>query len=250
MALADTPRAPQLVFDLNIPVLGICYGQQTMCQQLGGRVEPGDDREFGRADITVEAASPLFDGIWTQGESHPVWMSHGDRVMALPEGFQVIATSPGAPYAAIADETRHYYGVQFHPEVVHTPDGAALLSRFAKGICGVAGDWSMQAYKARAIDAIRKQVGEEGRVICGLSGGVDSSVTAVLIHEAIGDRLTCVFVDHGLMRQGEAEEVVALFGGQYNIPLIHEDASDLFLGRLDGVSDPEEEAQDYWRNLY
>ena len=240
VALADTPRAPEIVFDLGVPILGICYGQQTMCQQLGGRVEPGDDREFGRADVTVEAASQLFEGVWSTGERHPVWMSHGDRVMALPEGFSVIATSHGAPYAAIADESRHYYGVQFHPEVVHTPDGAALLSRFAKGICGVAGDWSMQAYKARAIEAIRNQVGDTGRVICGLSGGVDSSVTAVLIHEAIGERLTCVFVDHGLMRQGEAEEVIALFGGQYNIPLIHKDAADLFLGRLDGVSDPEE----------
>jgi GMP synthase (glutamine-hydrolysing) len=240
VALADTPRAPDKIFEMGVPVLGICYGQQTMCQQLGGRVEPGEDREFGRADIKVESASRLFDGVWAAGDERPVWMSHGDRVMALPEGFKVIATSHGAPFAAIADETRDYYGVQFHPEVVHTPDGAALLSRFAKGICGVKGDWSMQAYKARAIEAIRKQVGDDGRVICGLSGGVDSSVTAVLIHEAIGERLTCVFVDHGLMRQGEAEEVVKLFGGHYNIPLIHEDASDLFLGRLDGVSDPEE----------
>ena len=240
VALADTPRAPQAVFEMGIPLLGICYGQQTMCQQLGGKVEPGEEREFGRADITVKAGSPLFDGIWSEGSDYPVWMSHGDRVVALPEGFDVIATSSGAPFAAIADETRQYYGVQFHPEVVHTPQGAALLSRFAKDICQVDATWSMGAYKERAIAAIRAQVGEEGRVICGLSGGVDSSVTAVLIHEAIGERLTCVFVDHGLMREGEAEEVVRLFGGQYNIPLIHEDASDLFLGRLDGVSDPEQ----------
>ena len=240
VALADTPRAPDAVFEMGIPLLGICYGQQTMCQQLGGKVEPGDHREFGRADITVKSASPFFEGIWTEGSDYPVWMSHGDRVVALPSGFDVIATSAGAPFAAIADESRHYYGVQFHPEVVHTPQGAELLSRFAKIICGVDATWSMEAYKERAIAAIRAQVGEEGRVICGLSGGVDSSVTAVLIHEAIGERLTCVFVDHGLMREGEAEEVVSLFGGHYNIPLIHEDASDLFLGRLDGVSDPEQ----------
>ncbi len=240
VALADTPRAPEGVFEMGVPILGICYGQQTMCQQLGGEVAPGDDREFGRADITVSAASPLFDGIWESGSDYAVWMSHGDRVVALPHGFNVIATSSGAPYAAIADEQRNFYGVQFHPEVVHTPDGAALLSRFAKHICGADASWSMGAYKDRAIAAIRAQVGEEGRVICGLSGGVDSSVTAVLIHEAIGERLTCVFVDHGLMREGEAEEVVKLFGGHYNIPLIHENAVDLFLGRLDGVSDPEQ----------
>ena len=240
VALADTPRAPDIVFDLGVPVLGICYGQQTMCQQLGGSVEPGDEREFGRAEVDVKAPSSLFEGVWQKGDSHPVWMSHGDRVTSLPEGFETIASSSGAPYAAIADEARRYYGVQFHPEVVHTPDGAALLKRFALGICGVEGSWSMAAYRSRAIASIREQVGPEGRVICGLSGGVDSSVTAVLLHEAIGERLTCVFVDHGLMRAGEAEEVVSLFGGQYNIPLIHEKAADLFLGRLAGISDPEE----------
>jgi len=240
VALADTPRAPDIVFSCGVPVLGICYGQQTMCQQLGGRVEPGEDREFGRADVTVTSSCRLFDGVWEENISYTVWMSHGDRVVKLPEGFVVVAESAGAPFAAIADEERRYYGVQFHPEVVHTPDGSALLSRFAKGVCGVKGDWSMAAYRQRAIAAIRAQVGERGRVICGLSGGVDSSVTAVLIHEAIGDRLTCVFVDHGLMRKGEAEEVLHLFGGQYNIPLVHEDAADLFLGRLEGVTDPEE----------
>jgi len=240
VALADTPRAPDIVFSSGVPVLGICYGQQTMCQQLGGKVEPGEDREFGRADVTVAAACPLFDGIWNAGNSYPVWMSHGDRVVELPAGFEVVASSSGAPFAAIADEERSYYGVQFHPEVVHTPDGAALLSRFAKTVCGVSGDWSMAAYRQRAIAAIRAQVGDEGRVICGLSGGVDSSVTAVLIHEAIGERLTCVFVDHGLMRKGEAKEVLQLFGGQYNIPLVHENAAELFLGRLKGVTDPEE----------
>ena len=240
VALADTPRAPDIVFEMGVPVLGICYGQQTMCLQLGGAVAPGEEREFGRAEVDVSAASALFEGVWEVGASRPVWMSHGDRVTALPEGFQVIASSSGAPCAAIADEARRFYGVQFHPEVVHTPDGAALLKRFALGICGVAGNWSMAAYRSRAIAAIRDQVGDEGRVICGLSGGVDSSVTAVLLHEAIGERLTCVFVDHGLMRAGEAEEVVSLFGGHYNIPLIHEDAADLFLGRLAGVSDPEQ----------
>ncbi|MGU9961828.1 MAG: glutamine-hydrolyzing GMP synthase [Candidatus Puniceispirillales bacterium WSBS_2018_MAG_OTU23] len=239
VALADTPRAPNAVFAMGVPILGICYGQQTMCQQLGGKVEVGDDREFGRADITVTASSRLFDGVWDEGGGYQVWMSHGDKVTQLPDGFSVIATSQGAPYAAIADEVRGYYGVQFHPEVVHTPDGAALLNRFAKSICGAVGDWSMGAYRARAVAAIRAQVGE-GKVVCGLSGGVDSSVTAVLIHEAIGERLTCVFVDHGLLRMGEAEEVIRLFGDQYNIPLIHEDAADLFLGRLEGISDPEE----------
>ncbi|MGB2294979.1 MAG: glutamine-hydrolyzing GMP synthase, partial [Candidatus Puniceispirillum sp.] len=239
VALADTPRAPQIVFDLQVPVLGICYGQQTMCQQLGGRVEPGTSREFGRAELDVTEACALFDGLWPQGTAHTVWMSHGDHVAALPDGFRVVGKSDGAPFAAVADESRQYYGVQFHPEVVHTQDGDKLLSRFALDICGCSGSWSMAAYRARAIDAIRKQVGD-GKVICGLSGGVDSSVTAVLIHEAIGDQLTCVFVDHGLLRKGEAEEVVRLFGGHYNIPLIHRDVSDMFLERLAGVSDPEE----------
>ncbi|ADE40728.1 glutamine-hydrolyzing GMP synthase [Candidatus Puniceispirillum marinum] len=239
VAMADTPRAPQIVFDMQIPVLGICYGQQTMCQQLGGRVEPGTSREFGRAELDVTEECALFDGLWAQGTAHTVWMSHGDHVAALPDGFRVVGKSDGAPFAAVADESRHYYGVQFHPEVVHTKDGDKLLSRFALDICGCSGSWSMAAYRARAIDAIRKQVGD-AKVICGLSGGVDSSVTAVLIHEAIGDQLTCVFVDHGLLRKGEAEEVVRLFGGHYNIPLIHRDVSEMFLERLSGVSDPEQ----------
>ena len=238
VALADTPRAPQSVFDLGVPVLGICYGQQTMCQQLGGRVEPGTSREFGRADLEVIAPCSLFEGVWDSTQSHTVWMSHGDHVAALPDGFGVVARSSGAPFAAVADEGRHYYGVQFHPEVVHTQGGDRLLARFALGICGCSGSWSMAAYRARAIAAIRNQVGD-GKVICGLSGGVDSSVAAVLIHEAIGDQLMCVFVDHGLLRTDEAEEVVRLFGGHYNIPLIHKDVSDLFLGRLEGVDDPE-----------
>ena len=233
-----SPRAPDAIFSAGIPVLGICYGQQTMCAQLGGTVEPGDHREFGRAFVEVKAESPLFDGVWAGGTRHQVWMSHGDRVTALPEGFDVIATSAGAPFAAIADERRRFYAVQFHPEVVHTPDGAKLLSNFVHRIAGLAGDWTMAAYRDQAIEAIRRQVGD-GRVICALSGGVDSSVAAILIHEAIGERLTCIFVDHGLMRKNEAEEVVSMFRGHYNIPLIHVDAADLFIGALEGESDPE-----------
>ena len=239
VAMADTPRAPQAVFEMGVPVLGICYGQQTMCQQLGGRVEPGTSREFGRAELEVVDACTLFDGLWPVGATRTVWMSHGDHVAAVPHGFRTVATSSGAPYAALADDDRRYYGVQFHPEVVHSEDGAALLSRFALDVCGCSGSWSMTAYRARAVEAIRAKVGD-GKVICGLSGGVDSSVAAVLIHEAIGDQLTCVFVDHGLLRAGEAEEVVALFGGHYNIPLIHRNASAMFLGQLTGVSDPEQ----------
>ena len=239
VALADTPRAPQIVFDLGVPILGICYGQQTMCAQLGGRVEPGTSREFGRAALEITENSALFDGVWSQHSRHSVWMSHGDHVAALPDGFRVVATSAGAPYAVVEDAARHYYGVQFHPEVVHTEGGADLLRQFALGICGCSGSWSMAAYRQRAVAAIRNQVGP-ARVICGLSGGVDSSVAAVLIHEAIGDQLTCVFVDHGLLRAGEAEEVVRLFGDHYNIPLVHVDASDMFLDRLAGISDPEQ----------
>ena len=239
VALADTPRAPQIVFDLGVPVLGICYGQQTMCAQLGGRVEPGKSREFGRAELEITQISSLFEGVWSQHSRHIVWMSHGDHVAALPDGFRVVATSAGAPYAVVEDAARHYYGVQFHPEVVHTEGGAELLRQFALGICGCSGSWSMAAYRQRAVAAVRTQIGA-ARVICGLSGGVDSSVAAVLIHEAIGDQLTCVFVDHGLLRAGEAEEVVHLFGDHYNIPLVHVDASDMFLDRLAGISDPEQ----------
>ncbi|TWG55256.1 glutamine-hydrolyzing GMP synthase [Aminobacter sp. J44] len=233
-----SPRAPQVVFEAGIPVLGICYGEQTMCAQLGGKVEAGHHREFGRAFLEIQEDSPLFEGIWAKGTRHQVWMSHGDRVTALPEGFKVIGTSTGAPFAAIADEKRRFYAVQFHPEVVHTPDGAKLLSNFVHRIAGLAGDWTMAAYREQAIEAIRKQVGD-GRVICALSGGVDSSVAAVLIHEAIGDRLTCIFVDHGLMRKGEGEQVVSMYREHYNIPLVHVQAQDLFLSQLEGVSDPE-----------
>ncbi|MFG1279460.1 glutamine-hydrolyzing GMP synthase [Xanthobacter autotrophicus] len=234
----DSPRAPQEVFEAGIPVLGICYGQMTMAEQLGGQVESGHHREFGRATLQVEATSDLFDGLWHPGEGHTVWMSHGDRITALPPGFKVMGTSANAPFAAIEDEARRFYGLMFHPEVVHTPDGARLLSNFVRKVAKLEGAWTMGAFRERAIARIREQVGK-GRVICGLSGGVDSSVAAVLIHEAIGDQLTCVFVDHGLMRQAEADEVVSLFRGHYNIPLVHVDASELFLKELEGVEDPE-----------
>jgi len=233
-----SPRAPQAIFDAGIPVLGICYGQQLMAEQLGGKVESGHHREFGRADVQAIEKCALFDGVWEQGKKYPVWMSHGDRVTKLPEGFHVVATSENAPMAAIADEKRKYYAVQFHMEVVHTPDGAKLLSNFVHKVAGLKSDWTMGAFRQEAIAAIREQVGT-GRVLCGLSGGVDSAVAAVLIHEAIGERLTCVFVDHGLMRMGEAEEVVTLFRDHYNIPLVHVDAADLFIGELTGVTDPE-----------
>ena len=233
----DSPRADKAVFDLGVPVLGICYGQQVMMQQLGGRVESGTSREFGRAHIERTGSSQLFDGLFN-GDTEEVWMSHGDHVAEMAEGFQIIARSNGAPYAVIADEARGYYGTQFHPEVVHTPNGAQMLKNFTHEIAGLKGDWTMAAYREEAIAKIRAQVGS-GRVICGLSGGVDSSVAAVLIHEAIGEQLTCVYVDHGLMRANESEEVVGLFREHYNIPLVHVDASDMFLGDLAGVSDPE-----------
>jgi GMP synthase (glutamine-hydrolysing) len=210
-----------------------------MCAQLGGKVEPSDHREFGKAFVEVRAGCALFEGIWQTGERHQVWMSHGDRVTAIPEGFSAVAVSEGAPFAAIADERRRFYATQFHMEVAHTPDGARLLRNFALEICGCKGDWSMAHFKSEMVHKVRKQVGFE-RVICGLSGGVDSAVTAVLIHEAIGTQLTCIFVDHGLMRLNEADEVVRLFREAYNIPLIHVDASELFLGALAGVTDPEQ----------
>ena len=239
-SVSDTgsPRAPQSVFELGVPVLGICYGQQTLALQLGGMVEGGHAAEFGRAEIDVIAPSALFDGIWEQGGRYPVWMSHGDRVTRLPEGFTVKATSENAPFAVASDEERRFYTVMFHPEVVHTPDGAQLLSNFVRKIAGLSGDWTMAAFKDEAIARIRAQVGD-AKVICGLSGGVDSSVAAVLIHEAIGDQLTCVYVDHGLMRGGESDQVVSLFRDHYNIPLIHADESARFMGALAGVIDPE-----------
>ena len=234
----ESPRATPRLFDLGVPVLGVCYGEQLICAQLGGKVEGGHHREFGRAEIVITKDSPLFAGIGAVDHRETVWMSHGDRVVAIPGGFEVIATSTGAPFAAIADETRKIYGVQFHPEVAHTPRGAQLLKNFTHGVAGLTGDWTMAAFRQEMVQRIRDQVGQ-GKVICGLSGGVDSSVAAVLIHEAIGDQLTCVFVDTGLLRQNEAEQVVSLFKDHYNIPLIHVDASKEFLGALAGVSDPE-----------
>jgi len=235
---SDTPRAPQEVFDLGVPILGICYGQQTICAQLGGEVEGSDHQEFGKAFVEMQGDCRLTEGLWAPGERHQVWMSHGDRVVKLPEGFEVCGTSEGAPFAVVANEAKKIYAVQFHPEVVHTPDGAKLLANFTHRVCGCSGDWTMAAFRQQAVEAIRAQVGGS-RVICGLSGGVDSSVAAVLIHEAIGDQLTCIFVDHGLLRLNEAEQVVEVFRHHYNIPLVHRDASDLFLGKLDGVDDPE-----------
>jgi GMP synthase (glutamine-hydrolysing) len=234
----DSPRVPSGVFNRKIPVLGICYGQQVMMEQLGGRVESGTSREFGRAFIDKVLDDPILEGLSFDGDGEQVWMSHGDHVAEMANGFFVIAKSPGAPYAVIADPERHFYGTQFHPEVVHTPHGATMLRNFTHKIAGLKGDWTMAAYREEAIEKIRNQVGS-GRVICGLSGGVDSSVAAVLIHEAIGSQLTCVYVDHGLMRMNESEQVVSLFREHYNIPLVHVDASDLFLGELEGVSDPE-----------
>jgi GMP synthase (glutamine-hydrolysing) len=236
---AGSPRAPEAVFSFGVPVLGICYGQQTMCEQLGGKVEPGDHREFGRAYVDITEDCALFHGVWAKGGREQVWMSHGDRVTKLPDGFRVVGTSEGAPFAAIANDQRRFYAVQFHPEVVHTPHGAQLLRNFTHDVAGCTGDWTMAAFKSQAIEKIRAQVGK-GRVICGLSGGVDSSVVAALIHEAIGDQLTCVYVDHGLMRLGESEQVVSVFRDRFNINLIHNDASELFLGKLAGMTDPEQ----------
>jgi GMP synthase (glutamine-hydrolysing) len=233
-----TPRAPDGLFEMGLPVLGICYGQQTMCAQRGGKVEPGDHREFGRAYVNVTGDCVLFEGVWTIGAKEQVWMSHGDRVTALPPGFKVVGLSEGAPFAAIADDARHFYGVQFHPEVVHTPHGAQLLKNFTHKVCGCSGDWTMAAFKAQEIAKVRAQVGK-GRVICGLSGGVDSSVVAALLHEAIGDQLVCVFVDTGLMRAGESEQVVSVFRDRFNIKLVHCDASELFLEKLAEQTDPE-----------
>ncbi len=234
----NAPALPPEVLEAGVPVLGICYGQQLLCAELGGRVEAGHDREFGRAGVTPEKACSLFDGVWEPGQEYQVWMSHGDRVSKLPEGFEIVATSPGAPMAVIANEKRRIWGTQFHPEVHHTPDGKKLFENFAKKICGCWGDWTMAAYRDQAIERIRDRVGGE-RVICGLSGGVDSSVAAILLHEAIGDQLTCVFVDHGLLRKNEAEEVVNMFRDTYNISLVHAQHQDLFIDALDGIEDPE-----------
>jgi len=233
-----SPRAPQAVFDSGIPILAICYGQQTLCTQIGGNVEGGHHREFGRADVEILKASPLFEGFWEVGKKYPVWMSHGDRVTRLPDGFEVIGTSPNAPFAISVNEDKRYYTTMFHPEVVHTPDGAKLLSNFVHKIVGLKSDWSMAAYRAEMVQKIRDQVGS-GKVICALSGGVDSSVAALLIHEAIGDQLTCILVDHGLMRMNEAADVVQMFHEHYNLNLKMIDASDRFISQLEGEADPE-----------
>jgi GMP synthase (glutamine-hydrolysing) len=234
----DAPLTPPSLYQSGVPILGICYGEQAMAHQLGGKVEAGHHREFGRAEVEIVKDTALSEGVWRKGEKYPVWMSHGDRVTQLPQGFETVGTSANAPIAMIADETRKYYATQFHLEVVHTPHGAAILRNFVRKIAGCSGDWTMRAFKEEAIEKIRAQVGK-GRVICGLSGGVDSAVAAVLIHEAIGEQLTCVFVDHGLLRLGEAKKVVALFKDSYNIPLVHVEAEKLFLDALGGVTDPE-----------
>ena len=232
-----SPRPPMAVFEMNIPVLGICYGQQVMMHCLGGKVERGHGTaEFGRAYVSPKAPLSLLEGWFEEGDEQ-VWMSHGDHVSAIAPGFEVYGTSPNAPFAVTADPAREFYAVQFHPEVHHTPKGAQLYENFIRR-AGFVGDWTMGAYREQALQAIRDQVGYQ-KVICGLSGGVDSSVAAVLIHEAIGDQLTCVFVDHGLLREGEADEVIGMFRDHYNMPFIHADEKELFLGALDGQSDPE-----------
>ena len=232
------PMPPASVFELGVPILGICYGQQVMMHVLGGKVERGHGTaEFGRAYVTPQAKKLALLQGWFEADREQVWMSHGDHVSSIAPGFEVYGTSPNAPFAITGDTTRDFYAVQFHPEVHHTPNGAKLYENFVK-LAGFKGDWTMGAYREEAIEKIRAQVGD-GKVICALSGGVDSSVAAVLIHEAIGEQLTCVYVDHGLMRKGESEQVVGMFREHYNLPLIHADESDLFLGKLEGVSDPE-----------
>ncbi|MDC1411102.1 glutamine-hydrolyzing GMP synthase [Amylibacter sp.] len=234
----DSPRAPKELFGMGIPLLGICYGQQVMMHQLGGKVETGHGTaEFGRAYVSQNSNQlNILEG-WFESGDEQVWMSHGDHVSEIANGFEVYGTSPNAPFAITADTNRNFYAVQFHPEVHHTPNGAKLYENFIK-IAGFTGDWTMGAYREQAIASIKETVGDN-QVICGLSGGVDSSVAAVLLHEAIGDQLTCVFVDHGLLRMGEAEEVVTMFRDHYNMKLIHADEQELFLGQLDGQSDPE-----------
>ena len=240
---AKSPRAPQIVFDLGVPVLGICYGMQTMADQLGGKVELGNVREFGYAEVQALNHTGFLEGIEdfrsTQGESMlKVWMSHGDKVTEMPQGFQLMASTESCPIAAMADEARHFYGLQWHPEVTHTVQGRAMLERFVLGICGAKADWEMGHYIDEAVETIRKQVGNE-HVILGLSGGVDSSVAAALLHRAIGDQLTCVFVDHGLLRLNEAEQVMSMFADNLGVKVIHVDASAAFMSKLAGVTDPE-----------
>ncbi len=234
----DTPRAPEGLFNMGLPILGICYGQMAMAEALGGEIVSSAQREFGRAFLNITGDCELFRDVWAVGSREEVWMSHGDRIETPPPGFRTVASSKNAPFATIADDERHFYGLMYHPEVVHTPQGARLLKNFTHKICGCVGDWTMAGFKKQQIDKIRTKVGN-GKVICGLSGGIDSSVVAVLLHEAIGDRLQCVFVDTGFMRKGEAQEVVSMFNNHYKIPLIHRDASEIFLDKLEGEADPE-----------
>ncbi|HEY1058696.1 MAG TPA: glutamine-hydrolyzing GMP synthase [Limnobacter sp.] len=238
-----TDKAPDVVFTLGVPVLGICYGMQTMAQQLGGKVEPGTVREFGHAQIRAHGHTRLLDGIadHTNDQGHgllDVWMSHGDKVTQLPPGFKLMASTASCPIAGMADEERRFYAVQFHPEVTHTKQGKAMLTRFVRDICGCSGDWSMPSFIDEAVEKIRAQVGTD-EVILGLSGGVDSSVAAALIHKAIGDQLTCVFVDHGLLRYKEGEQVMETFAKHLGVRVVHVNATDEFMGQLKGVSDPE-----------
>ncbi len=234
-----SPRIDLELFEFGVPVLGICYGQQLMCELLGGKVSDSSDREFGRAFVEIDKESPLFKNIWKKGEKYQVWMSHGDRVENLPDGFEVIAKSDGAPFAAVANEAKKFYAVQFHPEVTHTPDGAGLIGNFVKKIAGCAGGWDMSSFLDEEVQKIREIVGDK-KVICGVSGGVDSSVVAALIHKAIGDQLTCIFVDLGLLRENEREEVEARFEEKFHIPIQVVDASGRFLSLIDGVTDPEQ----------
>ena len=240
----DTPRAPAAVFSLGVPVLGICYGMQTMAAQLGGKVESGTVREFGYAEVRARGHSVLFKEIQDRvnGEGYgllDVWMSHGDKVTELPAGFKVIASNATTPIAAMADETRRFYAVQFHPEVTHTLQGAAMIQRFVHVICGLSGDWNMPGYVDEAVARVRAEVGDD-EVLLGLSGGVDSAVAAALIHRAIGKQLICVFVDNGLLRLNEADQVMKTFAENLGVKVIHVDASQEFLGQLVGVSDPEQ----------
>jgi GMP synthase (glutamine-hydrolysing) len=238
LTLDKAPSIDRKVFEMGVPVLGICYGEQLTCSLLGGRVEKATSREFGRAFIEITEDSPLFAGLWQKGQQYEVWMSHGDHVTKIPAGFKVIAKTASAPFAAIANEEKKIYGVQFHPEVTHTPLGEKLLANFVHNIAGLKRDWNMKAFRENAIEKIRKQVGK-GKILCAVSGGVDSSVVAKLLHEALAEQLQCIFVDTGLLRKDEGSQVEEMFRRNYNIPLLHIDAAEKFLKLLKGVSDPE-----------
>lgn len=236
---AGAPRPDPAIFDVGLPILGICYGMQLMAQALGGRVEAAEDREYGRTEVEVKDRDDLFAGLSPAGEPFIAWMSHGDRVVAAPPGFKVLAESGNSPVAAMGHPERRLYAVQFHPEVVHTPLGKEVLRNFLFKVAGCRGDWTMGSFVHEAVEQVRRQVGD-GRVVCGLSGGVDSSVAAALVHRAVGDQLTCIFVDHGLLRKGEAEQVVETFRNHFHVRLVHVDASERFLSALAGVTDPEQ----------